>query len=80
MKKDSRIVFFDIDGTIFELDKGTPDSTREALEHLKINGHIPVVCTGRSIARVFPDILNRVLQKYLSLPDKDHFIQNIFYI
>ncbi len=57
MKKDSRIVFFDIDGTIFELDKGTPDSTREALEHLKKNGHIPVVCTGRSIASVFPEIL-----------------------
>ena len=46
MKKDGKIVFFDIDGTIFEQGKGTPDSTREALRLLKAKGHIPVVCTG----------------------------------
>ena len=57
MKKDGKIVFFDIDGTIFEQGKGTPDSTREALCLLKENGHIPVVCTGRSKASVFPEIL-----------------------
>lgn len=57
MKKDRKIVFFDIDGTIFEQGKGTPDSTREALALLKKNGHIPVVCTGRSKASVFPEIL-----------------------
>lgn len=58
MKKDRRIVFFDIDGTIFEQGKGIPDSTREALGLLKKNGHIPVVCTGRSMASVFPEILD----------------------
>ncbi|MCI8557374.1 MAG: Cof-type HAD-IIB family hydrolase [Lachnospiraceae bacterium] len=58
MKKDGKIVFFDIDGTIFEQGKGTPDSTREALRLLKAKGHIPVVCTGRSIASVFPEILD----------------------
>ena len=51
MKKDGKIVFFDIDGTIFEQGKGTPDSTREALCLLKENGHIPVVCTGRYFQR-----------------------------
>ena len=58
MKKDRRIVFFDIDGTIFEEGKGTPDSTREALGLLKKQGHVPVVCTGRPISTLFPEILD----------------------
>lgn len=58
MKKDRKIVFFDIDGTIFEQGKGIPDSTRKALKLLKAQGHIPAVCTGRSMASVFPEILD----------------------
>ncbi|MCI8375312.1 MAG: Cof-type HAD-IIB family hydrolase [Lachnospiraceae bacterium] len=58
MKKDRRIVFFDIDGTIFEEGIGTPDSTREALGLLKKQGHIPVVCTGRPVSTLFPEVLD----------------------
>lgn len=58
MKTDRKIVFFDIDGTIFELEKGTPDSTREALRLLKEQGHIPVLCTGRPMPSLFPEILD----------------------
>lgn len=58
MTNDRRIVFFDIDGTIFQTGKGTPDSTIEALKLLKKRGHIPVVCTGRPISTLFPEILD----------------------
>lgn len=56
MKEDRKIIFFDIDGTIYEPRKGVPDSTRRALERLKEKGHIPVICTGRPRCTVFPEI------------------------
>ena len=34
MNQEKSIVFFDIDGTIFEMGKGTPDSTRTAIRLL----------------------------------------------
>ncbi len=58
MKKDRSVVFFDIDGTIFEAGKGTPDSTREAMKRLKENGHIPILCTGRPKCSLLPEILD----------------------
>ena len=58
MKKDRCIVFFDIDGTIFETGKGTPESTIESLKRLKERGHIPIVCSGRPISTLFPEILD----------------------
>lgn len=57
MNQDRKIVFFDIDGTIFEIGKGTPESTRRALKLLKENGHIPIICTGRPKSSLFPEIL-----------------------
>ena len=39
---DKKIVFFDIDGTLYEFDKGIPDSAVEGLKRLKENGHNPV--------------------------------------
>ena len=47
MNTEQKIVFFDVDGTIYEAGRGTPESTREALKTLKKNGHIPILCTGR---------------------------------
>lgn len=58
MTQEKSIVFFDIDGTIFEMGKGTPDSTKEAIRRLKENGHLPVVCSGRPKSTLFPEILD----------------------
>ncbi len=58
MSQERSIVFFDIDGTIFEMGKGTPESTRTALGLLKEKGHIPVVCSGRPKATLFPEVLD----------------------
>ena len=43
-----KIVFFDIDGTIYRFDTGMPKDTYEAIKLLKAKGHIPVICTGRT--------------------------------
>ena len=38
-----KIVFFDIDGTIFDVDYGIMESTKNAIQKLNENGHIPIV-------------------------------------
>ena len=58
MNTERKIVFFDVDGTIYEINRGTPDSTREALEKLKAQGTYPILCTGRPKASMFPEVLD----------------------
>lgn len=58
MNTERKIVFFDVDGTIYEINRGTPESTRKALGKLKENGHIPILCTGRPKASMFPEVLD----------------------
>ena len=53
-----KIVFFDIDGTIYKFDFGIPKDTMEAIKQLKNNGHIPVVCTGRTRCMIYPEHLS----------------------
>lgn len=43
-----KIIFFDIDGTLYTRETGVPDSTIEAIDRLVENGHIPLFCTGRT--------------------------------
>lgn len=52
-----KIVFFDIDGTIYRYDIGIPNDTIEAIKQLKNNGHIPVICTGRTKCMIYPEHL-----------------------
>ena len=47
-----KAVFFDADGTICDMKKGTPDSAIEAVRALIDNGHEAWLCTGRSRAFV----------------------------
>lgn len=51
-----KFIFFDIDGTIYTPRLGVPDSTREAIDRLKRNGHHPVLCTGRTKSMLFPAV------------------------
>ena len=44
----SKIIFFDIDGTLHYSGIGIPESTTRALKQLIENGHKIVMCTGRS--------------------------------
>lgn len=43
-----KIVFFDIDGTIWDWNGVIPQSAITAIKKLKENGHIPVICSGRA--------------------------------
>ncbi|GER68440.1 phosphatase [Weizmannia acidilactici] len=44
----SKIVFFDIDGTLLDHEKNIPDSTKKAVELLKENGIYVAIATGRA--------------------------------
>ena len=46
MKKN--IVFFDIDGTLLDLNKQIPSSTKQAIDRLKQNGVYVAIATGRA--------------------------------
>ncbi|MDF2588353.1 MAG: HAD-superfamily hydrolase, subfamily [Anaerocolumna sp.] len=43
-----KIIFFDIDGTLYDPEIGVPKSTQDGIKMLKENGHIPIICTGRT--------------------------------
>lgn len=43
----SKLVFFDIDGTLMTPRNQLPESTKLAIEKLKEQGHIPILSTGR---------------------------------
>ena len=43
-----KIVFFDIDGTIYRYGEPIPSDTLDAIKKLKENGHLAVICTGRT--------------------------------
>ena len=54
-----KIVFFDADGTICDIEKGVPQSAKHALNKLIENGHEAWLCTGRSRAFI-PDYLDEL--------------------
>ena len=43
-----KIVFFDIDGTIWDWDTNIPESAITAIRQLRANGHKAFLCSGRS--------------------------------
>jgi len=56
--KNKKIVFFDIDGTIYKFTIGIPKDTMESIAKLKENGHIPVICTGRTRAMIYDEFMS----------------------
>ena len=54
-----KIVFFDIDGTIYHLRLGIPEDTAEALEALRSRDVLIGLCTSRSLAYI-PNELKKI--------------------
>lgn len=54
----SRLLFFDIDGTLVGFDQKMPASTREALFRAKERGHRLFLCTGRCRTQIYPWLLS----------------------
>lgn len=42
-----KVIFYDVDGTLFRRDCGIPESTVRAIRKCDENGHIAILCTGR---------------------------------
>lgn len=53
-----RAVFLDVDGTLVSWDGLVPDSAVDAVRAARANGHLVFVCTGRSRAEMWPDLLD----------------------
>lgn len=45
-----KAVFFDIDGTLYDFRTGVIESTKKAIKKVRENGHLAIICTGRSKA------------------------------
>lgn len=56
MENDKKIVFFDIDGTLYDPSVGVIESTKKGIRQLLENGHIPVICTGRTRSMISKEL------------------------
>lgn len=56
--KEKKIIFFDIDYTLYTPEVGVPKSAIEAIMQLRSNGHKAFICTGRSRSMIFPDMID----------------------
>lgn len=51
-----KILFIDVDGTLVDYSGNIPESTRQAIQQARLNGHRVYICTGRSKAEVYASI------------------------
>ncbi len=51
-----KIIFLDVDGTLVNYDNELPESAVDAIRRARANGHIVLICTGRSKAEVYPPL------------------------
>lgn len=53
----SKLILFDIDGTLRDERIGIPYSVFQAIDGLRRKKHLPAICTGRSIGMIQDDVL-----------------------
>ncbi|OOV78084.1 Cof-type HAD-IIB family hydrolase [Mammaliicoccus fleurettii] len=62
-----KLIFFDIDGTIYDEDKNIPKSTITAIKQLKEKGHIVAIATGRA-PYMFKEVIKETgIETFVSL-------------
>ncbi|MBD3689663.1 HAD family hydrolase [Nanchangia anserum] len=52
----TRLVFLDVDGTLIDHSQRVPASAQEAVRAAVDAGHVLMLCTGRAIPEIYPDI------------------------
>lgn len=63
---DSKLIFFDIDGTIYDHDKNIPESTRKTVAELQRQGHHVFIASGRSPFLVKPILEELGIHSFIS--------------
>lgn len=64
---DKKLIFFDIDGTIYDENKEIPESTINAITKLKEKGHIVAIATGRA-PYMFKEVIKETgIETFVSL-------------
>ena len=56
-----KIIFFDVDGTLVDVRPAreyVPESTIKAVRETRKKGNLCFLCTGRSLAEIYPHILD----------------------
>ncbi len=53
-----KAVFLDVDGTLVDEGGRVPQSAQQAVRDARVNGHLVFLCTGRSVAELWPEILD----------------------
>lgn len=56
--KEKKIVFFDIDDTLYTPETGVPDTAVKAIKQLRENGHMAFISTGRTKAMIYRSMLD----------------------
>jgi Cof subfamily protein (haloacid dehalogenase superfamily) len=56
----TKYIFIDIDGTLVGYDSKIPDSALEALKLAQKNGHKVIICSGRPLYMIYPELLSAV--------------------
>lgn len=51
-----KLIFIDIDGTLCDHNGEIPNTTKQAIQQAKANGHLLYLCTGRALAEIIPEI------------------------
>lgn len=54
----SKLIFFDIDGTLVDYSMHISESTLRGLQMARDNGHKIAICTGRPYTNIYPFLLN----------------------
>ena len=62
----AKAIFLDVDGTLVNDYGLVPDSARDAVRAARANGHLVFLSTGRSMAEIWPEIVEIGFDGYIA--------------